>query len=51
MTGPPAADPDFVIVTRTRTRTRTGSGSGSGSGWRIVVVHLSAALIASPEVL
>jgi len=47
MTGPPAADPDFVIVTRTRTRT----GSGSGSGWRIVVVHLSAALIASPEVL
>jgi len=49
MTGPPAADPDFVIVTRTRTRTRTGSGSGSG--WRIVVVHLSAALIASPEVL
>jgi len=39
MTGPPAADPNFVILTRT------------GSGWRIVVAHLSAALIASPEVL
>jgi len=39
MTGPPAADPNFVILTRT------------GSGWRIVVSHVSAALIVWREVL